>query len=185
MRHVLAAFALLVLTAPALRAENAVTAKQLTVEPPTLICLGFEWDLAGDDNRNSSVEVGFRKAGETRWRDALPLLRIGGERIYRNDLGLDYTVPDGFAGSIFDLEPATEYEVRFTMRDPDGVSGDAIRTVKARTRGEPAAASGGRVLHVYPPAWKGENLGWKVSTVFAPPDARSRRVTRVPSREVR
>jgi hypothetical protein len=146
---------LLLAAARAVSAADAVTAGKLVVERPTLICLGFEWRIAGDDNRNAAVDVAFRKVGETRWRDALPLLRIGGERVYRNDLGLDYTVPDGFAGSIFDLEPATEYEVRFTMRDADGVSGEASRTAKARTRGEPAAASGGRVLHVYPPAWKG------------------------------
>jgi hypothetical protein len=28
--------------------------------------------------------------------------------------------------------------------------------VKVRTRGEPAAAAGGRVLHVYPPSWRGQ-----------------------------
>jgi hypothetical protein len=151
VRHLLAVFALLVLTAPALRAENAVTAKQLIVEPPTLICLGFEWDLTGDDNRNATVEVSYRRTGQSIWNEALPLLRMGGERIFR----APYTVPDKFAGSILDLQPDTEYEVRLTMKDPDGVSGQAARTVKVRTRGEPRAATGGRVLHVYPPSWRG------------------------------
>ena len=83
--------------------------------------------------------------------DALPLLRMGGEKIFR----APYTVPDRFAGSILDLEPDTEYEVRLTMKDPDGVSGQAVQTAKVRTRGEPKAAAGGRVLHVYPPTWRG------------------------------
>jgi hypothetical protein len=134
----------------ALRAENAVTAKQLTVEPPTLICLGFEWDLTGDDNRNATVEVSYRPTGQSAWQEALPLLRMGGEKIFR----APYTVPNKFAGSILDLQPETEYEVRLTMKDPDGVSGQAARTVKVRTRGEPRAASGGRVRHVYPPSWR-------------------------------
>ena len=73
---------------------------------------------------------------------------MGGEQIFR----APYTVPDRFAGSILDLEPDTEYEVRLTMKDPDGVSGQAVQTTKVRTRGEPKAAAGGRVLHVYPPA---------------------------------
>ena len=150
MRHLLAVFALLLLTAPALRAENAVTAKQLTVEPPTLICLGFEWDLTGDDNRNATVEVSYRPTGQSVWKEALPLLRMGGEKIFR----APYTVPNKFAGSILDLQPETEYEVRLTMKDPDGVSGQAVQTVKVRTRGEPRAATGGRVLHVYPPSWR-------------------------------
>ena len=85
----------------------------------------------------------------------MPLFRLGGEKVIRKDLGLDYTVPEMFAGSILDLEPDTEYEARFQMRDPDGVSGEAVHTVKVRTRGEPKAAPDGRVLHVYPPGWKG------------------------------
>jgi hypothetical protein len=51
------------------------------------------------------------------------------------------------------IEPDTEYEVRLTMKDPDGVTGQAIQ--KVRTRGEPQAASGGRTLHVYLPDFQG------------------------------
>jgi hypothetical protein len=39
------------------RAEDAVQAGEFIVEPPTLICLGFEWKITGDDNRNASVEM--------------------------------------------------------------------------------------------------------------------------------
>ena len=39
------------------------------------------------------------------------LVRFGGERVFREREGLDYTVPDGFAGSILNLEPGTEYEL--------------------------------------------------------------------------
>jgi hypothetical protein len=28
--------------------------------------------------------------------------------------------PNGFAGSIFELEPGTEYDARFVLRDSDG-----------------------------------------------------------------
>jgi hypothetical protein len=63
-------------------------------------------------------------------------------------------VPDRFAGSVLDLEPDTEYEVQLTMKDADGVSGQATQLRKVRTRGEPRAATGGRVLHVYPPTWR-------------------------------
>jgi hypothetical protein len=139
-----------------LAAADAVTAGRFVVERPTLICLGFEWQISGDENRNSVVEVGYRKTGESAWKQGMPLLRLGGERVFRPDLGLDYTVPDMFAGSILDLEPDTEYETRFQLRDPDGVQGEAVRTAKVRTRGEPKAAPGGRVLHVYPLGWRGE-----------------------------
>ena len=128
-----------------------VTAGALIVEPPTLICLGFEWEISGDDNRNATVGVTYRESGEKVWRDALPLLRMGGEKIFR----APYTVPNRFAGSILDLEPDTEYEVQLTMKDADGVSGQATQLRRVRTRGEPKAATGGRVLHVYPPTWRG------------------------------
>src|SRR5438046_5496116 len=146
--------ALLVLLPGAiLCAADAVTPGRFVVERPTLICLGFEWQIAGDDNRNATVEVSYRKAGEPSWKQGLPLFRLGGEKVIRKDLGLDYTAPEMFAGSIFDLEPDTEYEARFEMRDSDGVRGSAVHIVRARTRREPAAAHDGRTLHVYPPAW--------------------------------
>jgi hypothetical protein len=129
---------------------NGVAAGVFVVEPPTLICLGFEWDISGDANRNAAVDVSYRRSGQAGWTQGMPLLRMGGEKIFR----APYTVPDRFAGSILDLTPDTEYDVRLTLKDPDGVTGPAVQTVKVRTRGEPTAAAGGRVLHVYPPGWR-------------------------------
>lgn len=145
----------LLLSCPTLFAADSVTAMRLKVERPTLLCLGFEWEITGDDNRNASVEVSYRRVGEQAWQKGMPLLRLGGEKVIRPDLGLDYTVPDMFAGSILDLQPDTAYEARFELRDPDGVNGAAVQTAKVRTRAEPKAASGGRILHVYPPGWTG------------------------------
>lgn len=136
--------------------QSGTVAGQFTVEHPTLENLGFEWAITGDANRNASVAVEFRRVGEASWRKALPLVRIGGERIFRDVEHLNYIVPDGFAGSILGLEPGTEYEARFTLTDPDGVSGQATQTVRAKTRVEPQPYVGGRTLHVYPPGYKGE-----------------------------
>ncbi|OGG05128.1 MAG: hypothetical protein A3F83_08415 [Candidatus Glassbacteria bacterium RIFCSPLOWO2_12_FULL_58_11] len=136
-------------------AEDRATSGELILERPTLICLGFEWNISGDDNRNSSVAVSYRQAGETVWREALPLLRIDNERTFAAETFIDYTAPDMFAGSIFDLQPGTEYECRLRLSDPDGVHGETERTVRIRTRNELRAAAEGRVLHVYPPDWKG------------------------------
>jgi len=138
-------------------AADRTTARELVAEPPTLISLGFEWRIDGDDNRNASVAVFYRKKerkpGGPAWREGLPLLRIGHERI--NENALQYVTPNGFAGSLFDLEPATEYECRFVLSDPDGVSGKSEQLVTVRTRGEPRPAAGGNVYHVYPPGFTG------------------------------
>ena len=136
---------------------NAVAAGELLVEPPTLINLGFEWSIEGDDNRNASVDVSYRRQGETAWSPALPLLRLQGERIYVGNQ-FDVVVPNMFAGSILDLEPDTAYEARFVMTDPDGVMGDARRTVTVRTRAEPVPYAEGRVFHVYPHGFEGTKI---------------------------
>lgn len=151
-------FALLVFVACSLQAQNSTQPGQFHVEHPTLLNLGFEWPIAGDANRNAVVEVRFRKAGTNEWRDALPLLRIGGERVYRTQYQMSYTVPDGFAGSILNLEPGTSYECEFTLKDVDGVSGKAVERVTVATRSEPQPYQGGRVLHVYPDDHEGPKL---------------------------
>ena len=111
-------FASTLLLAAALQVQNATEAGRFHVEHPTLLNAGFEWAITGDANRNASVSVQFRAVGETAWRNALPLVRIGGENIYRRRENLDYTVPDGFAGSILNLMPGTEYECRFQLDRP-------------------------------------------------------------------
>ena len=142
----------LAVTAPA---QDATQVGQFTVERPTLHNLGFEWSIVGDANRNASVAVEFRKVGEPSWREALPLVRVGGERVFRNREHLDYTVPDGFAGSILNVDPGTEYECRFTLSDPDGATGDTRQLVRVTTRNEPKPYEGGRTLHVYAPDHEG------------------------------
>ncbi len=147
-------------------ASNDVTAAAFTVERPTLLSLGFEWRIDGDDNRNASVAVTYRKKGETKWQPALPMLRIGGERVTGYPAGpsrygvrattiYDYTAPNMFAGSILNLQPDTEYECRFVLGDPDGASGTLEQSVSVHTRKAPAPAAGGRVFHVYPAGYQG------------------------------
>ena len=128
---------------------------EFLIDPPTLQNLGFEWLIEGDENRNAEVSVSYREQGSNTWRDALPMLRIGGERIY-SESQVDVITPPMFAGSILDLEPDTVYEARFTLTDPDGVAANAERTVTVRTRPEPQPYAGGRVLHVYPHGFQGE-----------------------------
>ena len=147
--------------APAVARVAASTARltlgEFLVDPPTLINLGFEWFIEGDDNRNASVAVNYRKTGTTQWRDGLPLLRVQHERI-TNGQQLDVIAPNMFAGSVLDLEPDTSYDVRFTASDPDGVVGVPSKVVAVRTRKEPQPASGGRTFHVYPPGFKGAKI---------------------------
>ncbi len=124
--------------------RHTVTPGDLVVDPPTLINLGFEWVIDGDANRNASVAVSYRKAGETAWKNGMPLVRLQNERVTQPNV-FNLVLPNMFAGSILDLEPDTAYEARFVMTDPDGVGGpaaNATKTVTVRTRPEPKPAAG-------------------------------------------
>ncbi|QHJ01267.1 hypothetical protein GT347_26725 [Xylophilus rhododendri] len=142
---------------------DAVTARDLWVEPPTLQAIGLEWRIEGDGNRNASVEVEYREAGQGAWLPAMPLVRSQGEKVGnlvppRANFHPDpnrYVNPNMFAGSIFGLLPDTRYQVRLKLADPDGVRGGGSRTVEVRTRAEPMPAPGGKVYHVYPIGWTG------------------------------
>jgi hypothetical protein len=157
-------FLLLTLAAifPALAwCQNNTIPGEFTVDPPTLLSLGFAWNIVGDDNRNARVDVTYRKPGEREWRKGLPLLRLQHEQVLggnpRNG-GLhyySYVAPNMFAGSLLNLEPGAEYECHFVLSDPDGVKGKAQKTVIARTRTEPRPSAGGHVYHVYPFDYQG------------------------------
>lgn len=151
-------FGLTLLAACLVQAQNDTRPGRFHIEHPTLLNLGFEWAIDGDANRNATVDVRFRKVGDAAWHAALPLLRIGGERVYRDQYNMNYVVPHGFAGSILNLEPGTQYECEFTLRDPDGVTGQAQQRVTVATRSEPKSYQGGRVLHVYPDDHQGPKL---------------------------
>lgn len=142
------------LLAVSLQAANRATSGEFVVERPTLISLGFEWHIDGDDNHNAAVSVFYRKKGEPAWKEGLPMLRLDHERI--NENAFQYIVPNMFAGSIFDLEPGTDYECRLVLADPDGVDGKAENLVTVHTRPEPKPAEGGHVYHVYPPGYQGQ-----------------------------
>ena len=139
------------------RNPNATTAGELIVEPPTLINLGFEWFIQGDANRNATVQVSFRRQGTSTWTSALPLLRLGGERVYAESR-VDVVAPDMFAGSVLDLQPDTAYDVRLALSDPDNAQGPIERTLVVRTRAEPRPYAGGRVFHVYPHGFTGRKV---------------------------
>ncbi len=132
---------------------NKVKAGELVIDPPTLINLGFEWVIQGDDNRNARVDVAYRRKGDMEWKTAMPLLRLQHERVYQGEGVFNVEMPNMFAGSILDLQENTAYQVRLTLSDPDG--GAAVKIVTVKTRAEPMPASGGHVYHVYPRDWKG------------------------------
>jgi hypothetical protein len=125
---------------------------EFVVEPTTLTNAGFEWYITGDANHNATVSVRYRPAhGNFPWSQGMNLIRIMNE-LAVNQPYYTYTAPNGFAGSIFDLQPDTEYEAEFTLSDPDGVTGNKVQCTTFRTQAEPTPYTGSdaHVYHVYP-----------------------------------
>ena len=128
----LALILLLTVSCLPLLAQNITYPGHFVAEPPTLISLGFEWYIKGDDNRNATAEVFYREAGTNDWESFLPLLRIGNEKCGTPEW--NFTTENMFAGSIFNLEPDTEYECKIIICDPDGVYGDPEKIISIKTK---------------------------------------------------
>jgi hypothetical protein len=132
---------------------NMIEPGEFIVDAPTIENLGFRWYVKGDSNRNASVAVAYRKKGTVLWKPAQPLFRVHHEVVDRARIG--YRTGNLFAGSVLSLQPNTNYDVRFTMSDPDGGSAEA-KTVTVATRGEQQATNNGRKLHVFPEDFAGK-----------------------------
>ncbi len=119
--------------APAAPSATAVRLARLTVFG-TIHAGGIVAEIDGDANRNSVAALEWRAEGGT-FRSAHPLVRIDDAH---------------FAGSLFWLSPASSYDVRVVLTDPDGVDGATSATATLRTEPDawPEATLGG--LHVSP-----------------------------------
>lgn len=76
---------------------------------PTFNCLGIYWKPDGGST-DKAVAVAYRPAGQSEWREALPLWFDATEH---TDEGAAHSKE--YRGSIVNLKPATAYEVRLTL----------------------------------------------------------------------
>ncbi|MGH9340930.1 MAG: DUF1961 family protein [Acidobacteriota bacterium] len=99
---------------------------------PTFHSAGVRTAITGDANINARARLAFRRLGGQAWRQAFPPARISGNR---------------FAGSIFNLEPDTQYEARLSVEDVDGVA-QQPEPVAFRTPAEKFPTGQGRAWYV-------------------------------------
>ncbi|MDB4957964.1 MAG: hypothetical protein JWO36_5533 [Myxococcales bacterium] len=131
MKRITLAVACVVAMASVAGADNTLHVGAPVMDPPTLVALGVQLPITGDDNFTATVAMRYRKMGTTDWHDALPLVHVHAEAV----TGL--TVPTQFAGSIFDLAPDTAYEIELHAVDTDGAV-DTTLAITAKTRAVPA-----------------------------------------------
>ena len=106
--------------------QNATEPGEISTPHPTVANCAVEWQISGDVNGNCSVTVQYRQEGKTQWVDAMPLFRVPA------DENLGFSWSNKLSGSVFDLRPATTYEIKCSLHDPDGGSDERIVTVTTR-----------------------------------------------------
>ncbi len=115
---------------------NEADVGSLQVDYQTTGALGVFLPLqGGEKDRDSSVSVAYREAGTSTWQNGTDLLQM------RPELNsVSSPSPEGYAGSIFGLNPDTTYEIRTTVTDPDGVQGAQTQVITAATRPVPTSS---------------------------------------------
>lgn len=121
---------------------NSTVPGALTTPNPTLRNIAVEWAITGDADNDGTVRVRFRRRGAPAWQSAMPLRRIPAG----STSGRSWA--NRHSGSIFDVEPDTEYEIELSLSDPDG--GCEVRTTSVRTRPIPSVPAGATVRPVTP-----------------------------------
>ncbi|MEZ5561082.1 MAG: right-handed parallel beta-helix repeat-containing protein [Pseudomonadales bacterium] len=125
-------------------AADSIDVATFGVDPATLCCIGLTVALEGDDDHDAVARVWYRQVGYPSWREGSPLLRLRPETVSRESPPGSYGLPvpqEGFAGSIFDLEPGVDYELHVEVTDPDGGNAtfDAFTATRPVPKSEPAA----------------------------------------------
>ncbi|HEY5938725.1 MAG TPA: hypothetical protein VIU61_28935 [Kofleriaceae bacterium] len=109
-------------------AQNALSITEVKLDRATTHTIGIQVLITGDANRNAAIAATVRDQGVS--RIAPPLFRVLPETVTGR------TVPEQFAGTIFDVAPGKTYEIELVATDPDG--GGETRTVMATTRALPS-----------------------------------------------
>ncbi len=98
--------------------------------------------FSGDANANNRAVLEYRKAGQSNWLRGMDLTVDRRTQVY----GANASYPNPFAfqwrGAILMAEPNTDYEVRVTFSDPDGVFGSNPLYGRIRTRNEDPPSTG-------------------------------------------
>ena len=107
----------------------------MSFEPATPEQIGLYLPVTRALATSSRLTLRYKRAADSVWRVGHPLLRIHPEWC---EASAPVTPVDSFAGSIFDLAPATAYDIELTLVEP----GQATQTLTtgATTASLPAAA---------------------------------------------
>ena len=110
-------------------AQDRSDAGTPTAPFPTIENLSIDWPISGDDNNNGSVAVRYRESGQSDWIESAPLRRVPA------GINAGFSWANKHAGSIFNVEAGTSYEIELALTDPDGGSVRRVRFLLRLVRG--------------------------------------------------
>lgn len=127
---------------PVLAQNNVGVANVLLT--PTFEHMSIHVNISGDANRNSTLQIEYKPSSGGSWMPGGVTMRAHPQLIID---GLT-TTRNFHAGSAMFLQPATSYDFRITLADPDG-GGTVLQRTKS-TRGYPTPAANATTIYVVP-----------------------------------
>ena len=132
-------------------AEKEIKVKpgEFVIDHPTLINLGFEWVIQGDDNRNAKVEVSYRKQGEAQWSRVCLFCGCRANGSIRTRAYLTWSLPTCLQAAFWIWNRIRPMKPDLSCRIRTVSSGKAVRRDEdreVRTRPEPKPSAGGQGL---------------------------------------
>jgi hypothetical protein len=110
--------------------------------------MGVIVSYSGDDNANNGALMEYRQVGSGAWKPGIPMTIDRRVQIthYLGSGNGDRTEPNPWGmqarAVILYLQPDTDYEVRVTFTDPDGVAGSSVLTGTTTTRNDNPPSNG-------------------------------------------
>ena len=115
---------------------------------PTFEQISVYSNFFGDSNGNNNALLEYREVGTSEWKPGIPMTPDRRDQYSRYDSDLYETVYEDnpyknqWRSVIFWLQPNTDYEVRVTYTDPDGIDGPSSVTSTVRTRNDNPPSNG-------------------------------------------
>jgi hypothetical protein len=134
------------LPSPALAAGNATVGGTLELVP-TFRSISVYALFTDDDNGNNQATLEYREAGGT-WKPGVEMVADRRATLTTNSGNITNPFQDQWRASVLLVSPDTDYEIRVTFTDPDGVNGTNPVTGQVTTLDPNAPTSNGSVWYV-------------------------------------
>ncbi|HEV8633141.1 MAG TPA: hypothetical protein VG370_02705, partial [Chloroflexota bacterium] len=104
--------------------------------------IGVYANFSGDGDGDNRATLEYRKAGESAWRRGMDMTPDRRATVFGADASYPNPFKNQWRAAVLLTQADTEYEVRVTFADPDGIDGTNPVVARVRTRGDNPPAAG-------------------------------------------